>query len=208
MLKKLMLTTAFGALMIGGATAQTTRQEPAPSGHQRQEPAPSGQQRQDPAPSGQQRQDPAPSGHQRADPAPSGHQRADSVTQQKPDQWLASRFRGTDVVGADNNKIGDVTDMLFDKTGKIEAYIVSVGGFLGIGAKDVALAPSQFQVMPAEGNTSYERLKLSMTKEQLQQMASFEAYTPPVQRQTTTGTGGPAGTATRPSPDGTPAQPK
>ena len=35
-----------------------------------------------------------------------------------------------------------MTDILFDKNGKIEAYIVSVGGFLGIGAKDVALAPS------------------------------------------------------------------
>ena len=46
------------------------------------------------------------------------------------------------MVGADNQKIGDVTDILFDKNGKIEAYIVSVGGFLGIGAKDVALAPS------------------------------------------------------------------
>ena len=148
MLKRLMLTTAIGALMIGGAMAQTTSPTPAPSAS-----------------------------------AQSGT--TGSVTQQKPDQWLASKFRGTDVVGADNQKIGDVTDVLFDKNGKIEAYIVSVGGFLGIGAKDVALAPSQFQVMPAEGNTSYERLKLSMTKDQLQQAASFEPYHPPVQRQTT-----------------------
>ena len=114
---------------------------------------------------------------------------APAVTQQKPDQYLASKFRGTDVISPDNQKIGDVTDILFDKNGKIEAYIVSVGGFLGIGAKDVALEPSKFQVVAAEGNTSYERLKLSMTKDQLQQMASFEPYSPPVQRQTT-GTGG------------------
>jgi len=150
MLKKLMLTTAVSALMIGGAMAQTS-----PS------------------------------------PAPGGG--APTVTQQKPDQYLASKFRGTDVVSTDNQKIGDVTDILFDKNGKIEAYIVSVGGFLGIGAKDVALAPSQFQVVPAEGNTSYERLKLSMSKEQLQQMASFEPYSPPAPARTTTGAGGPGG---------------
>ena len=68
--------------------------------------------------------------------------KADLVMSQKPDQWLASKFNGTDVVGADDKKIGDVSDILFDKTGKIEAYVVSVGGFLGMGAKEVALAPN------------------------------------------------------------------
>ncbi len=155
MLKRFMLTTAVGALMIGGAMAQTT--SPAPS--------------------------PAPGASAQSGAAP-------AVTQQKPDQYLASKFRGTDVVSTDNQKIGDVTDILFDKNGKIEAYIVSVGGFLGIGAKDVALEPSKFQVMPAEGNTSYERLKLSMIKDQLQQMASFEPYSPPAPARTTTGAGG------------------
>ena len=43
---------------------------------------------------------------------------------QKPDQWLASNFKGTDVLGPDDKKIGDVTDILFDKNGKIEAYVV------------------------------------------------------------------------------------
>lgn len=166
MLKRLMLTTAIGALMIGGAMAQTTSPSPSPSAS-----------------------------------AQSGTTGA--VTQQKPDQYLASKFRGTDVISPDNQKIGDVTDILFDKNGKIEAYIVSVGGFLGIGAKDVALEPSKFQVMPAEGNTSYERLKLSMTKDQLQQMASFEPYSPPAPARTTTGAGGglggPGGGASRPA---------
>ena len=41
---------------------------------------------------------------------------------QKPDQWLASKFKGTDVIGSDDKKIGDVSDILFDKDGKIEAY--------------------------------------------------------------------------------------
>lgn len=160
MLKRLMLTTAIGALMIGGAVAQTS---PSPG-------------------------------------AGGAAQSGPTVTQQRPDQYLASKFRGTDVISPDNQKIGDVTDILFDKNGKIEAYIVSVGGFLGIGAKDIALAPSQFQVVPAEGNTSYERLKLSMTKDQLQQMAGFEPYTPPVPARQTTGAGGIGGGAgSRPS---------
>ena len=167
MLKKLMLTTAIGALMVGGAIAQST--QPASDAPKAQTSA--------------------------AQEAPKG-----AVLKQKPDQLLASKFKGTDVIGADNQKIGDVTDILFDKSGKIDAYIVSVGGFLGLGAKDVALPPSSFQAVPADANSSYERLRLSMTKEQLQQAASFEAYNPPAPRQTTgSGLGGSGGMATRPA---------
>src|SRR3977135_1415497 len=50
---------------------------------------------------------------------------AQFIAAQKPDQWLASKFKGTDVMGTDNQKVGDVTDILFDKSGsKIDAYVV------------------------------------------------------------------------------------
>src|SRR5690606_34973934 len=92
--------------------------------------------------------------------------------------------------GPADEKIGDVSDMLFDKDGKVEAYVVSVGGFLGLGSKDVALAPSAFQVLPADAEHSTPRLKLSMTKDQLKQAANFEPYSPPSAARTTTGAGG------------------
>ena len=60
---------------------------------------------------------------------------ADFVMTQKPDQFLASKFKGTDVIGTDNKKIGDVADILFDKDGKIEAYVIQIGGFLGMGGQ-------------------------------------------------------------------------
>ena len=82
-------------------------------------------------------------------PAASRHS-AKFINSQRQDQFLASKFKGTDVIGSDDKKIGDVSDILFDKDGKIEAYVVGVGGFLGIGAKDVALAPSAFQIVPGD----------------------------------------------------------
>jgi hypothetical protein len=115
---------------------------------------------------------------------------ADVVTAQKPDQWLATKFRGTEVDGADNQKIGAVTDILFDKTGKIEAFVVSVGGLLGIGAKDVALAPASFDVVPGQ-NGAADRLKLSMSQDEIKQAQNFAPYQPP--RPTTTGSGAPGG---------------
>lgn len=114
---------------------------------------------------------------------PSG--KADSakfVAKQSPDQMLMSKFKGTNVVGTDDQKIGDVNDILFDKNGKILAYVVGVGGFLGIGTKDVALEPSSFQMMPDNSTTASAgdmKLKLSMTKDELKNAATFEPYSPP-----------------------------
>ena len=118
---------------------------------------------------------------------PAGAASAKFINSQKPDQFLASKFKGTDVVGADDEKIGDVSDILFDKAGKIEAYIVSVGGFLGIGSKHVALAPSAFQVVAGDkSKNESDKLKVAMTKDQLKQAANFEPYKAP---RTTTGMG-------------------
>jgi sporulation protein YlmC with PRC-barrel domain len=116
------------------------------------------------------------------------------VNAQKPDQWLASKFKGTDVLGPDNQKVGDLSDVLFEKDGsKIQAYVVSVGGFLGIGSKDVALAPSAFQVVPGDpssATSSSPKLKISMTKEQLKDAPNFEPYKEPPRATTGTGGGG------------------
>jgi sporulation protein YlmC with PRC-barrel domain len=124
---------------------------------------------------------------------------------------LASKFKGTDVIGSDDKKIGDVSDILFDKDGKIEAYIVGVGGFLGIGSKDVALAPNAFQVVPGDkSKNESDKLRLSMTKDQLKEAANFEPYKEPRQTTgmgpaTTRPLGSPAAPAAGP---GTPASPK
>ena len=143
----------------------------------------------------------SPSSPSPSSPAPAaqsqGSGKANFVTAQKPDQWLATKFKGTDVLGPDNQKIGDVSDILFDKSGKIDAFVVSVGGFLGMGAKEVALAPSSFDVVPGQ-NGSADKLKLSATKDELQQAQNFARYEPP--KPSTTGSGpGAMGGGTRPS---------
>ncbi len=42
------------------------------------------------------------------------------IQTQGTDKWVFSRFKGTDVLGPDNAKVGSVTDLLFDHHGKIE----------------------------------------------------------------------------------------
>ena len=173
MLKKLMITTAISGLMMGGAIAQTAPKPMDP-----------------PAATPPAATAPAKPEVSATAPAPGTAQAGtvQIVNNQTADQWLASKFNGTDVIGADNEKIGDVSDILFDKSGKIEAFIVSVGGFLGMGAKDVAMAPAAFTTVTGDKSKNEDdKLKVSMTKDQLKQAANFEPYNPP---RTTTGMGG------------------
>jgi sporulation protein YlmC with PRC-barrel domain len=103
------------------------------------------------------------------------------VGTQSSDELLVSQLKGTAVMGSDDQKIGDISDVVFDKKGHVKAYVVSVGGILGIGAKEVALEQSAFHEMPViEGRPQEKqfvvpRLQVSMTKDQLKQMAEPKA---------------------------------
>ena len=61
------------------------------------------------------------------------------LAQQGPDLWRGSKLVGVNVYGPDSKKIGDVSDVLMSHDGKAAYVIVGVGGFLGIGEKDIAI---------------------------------------------------------------------
>jgi hypothetical protein len=183
MLKKLMITTAAAALLTGSAFAQSPT-PPASQAPGAQAPAV-----QQPAPAAQPKQVPTAQPNMAA-------AKAQFVTEQKADQFLATKFKGTDVIGANDEKIGDVDDILFDKDNKILAYVVGVGGFLGIGAKDVALAPASFQIMPPTDRENL-KLKLAMTKDELKAAPEFKPYKEPAR---TTSSGPGAGPTTGQAP--------
>jgi sporulation protein YlmC with PRC-barrel domain len=91
---------------------------------------------------------------------------ASPPTSIQPDEMRASKMIGSAVYDVQNRKIGSVQDLILDKSGKIDAVVVDVGSFLGIGGKDVAVSPSDIK-------TDHNRLTLDRTKEQLQQMAQY-----------------------------------
>lgn len=89
----------------------------------------------------------------------------------------AKELLNKSVTNAANETVGDINDVLISNDGKIAAVIVGVGGFLGLGEKDVALPFDQLVV----SRDADDRLKLttSMTKEALQ---SAPGYTKPDKR--------------------------
>src|SRR5215212_9338570 len=129
MLKKLLITTALSGLMLSSALAQYSSPSSPSSSPSATPPA---------ASSGDTMKSDTP----KADASKSSDASksttgasASAIAAQKPDQLLASKVKGADVIGSDDKKIGDISDLLFSKDGKLEAYILSVGGFLGVGAK-------------------------------------------------------------------------
>jgi hypothetical protein len=61
-----------------------------------------------------------------------------------------SKITGVDVYGPDNQKVGDIDELLVDRDGKIQAVVIGVGGFLGIGQKDVAIPYAELHWMSDE----------------------------------------------------------
>jgi putative membrane protein len=59
------------------------------------------------------------------------------------DEWRASKLPGVAIYGPDNKKVGTITDVLMSKEGKAEFIIIGVGGFLGLGEKDVSIPYDQ-----------------------------------------------------------------
>ncbi len=66
-------------------------------------------------------------------------------------QIRAADLRSADIYTADNQKVGDIDDILLDSRGNIVAVVVGVGGFLGIGEKNVAI-PFESLDMMAQNN--------------------------------------------------------
>jgi sporulation protein YlmC with PRC-barrel domain len=94
------------------------------------------------------------------------------ATTQPQGQWLASRFIGQAVTNKTGQNIGDINDLLFDKTGRISTAVIGVGGLLGMGEKSVAIPFSSLSI--TADATGKRIVTLPLSKEQLQSAPSFQ----------------------------------
>ena len=89
----------------------------------------------------------------------------------------ASELLNENVVNAANESVGDVNDVILDANGKVASIIVGVGGFLGMGEKDVALSFDKLTF--ARDNDNGLVVSSDATKESLQ---AAPAYVKPDKR--------------------------
>ncbi|RRI04963.1 PRC-barrel domain containing protein [Mesorhizobium tamadayense] len=84
-------------------------------------------------------------------------------------------LKGATVYGANDAKIGTIGDVVLTPDNKPDAVIVDVGGFLGIGAKEVAVGMDKLKFMTDKSGKKY--LYTNFTKEQLQGQAAYDKST-------------------------------
>jgi sporulation protein YlmC with PRC-barrel domain len=87
------------------------------------------------------------------------------------DHWLASDIYHAAVYDPSNNKIGDVSDLVLDSSGQVRMAVIGVGGFLGIGKKEVAVPFHDLKVASRDGK---EELTLDRTKDELKAAPAYD----------------------------------
>jgi hypothetical protein len=103
---------------------------------------------------------------------------------QASEEDLASNWMGKSLYNGADENLGDINDILIGANGEIRAVIVGVGGFLGIGEKDVAVSFSAIEPRTdADGNVD---LYLNATQEQLEAAPDFETVAEAAARSATT----------------------
>ncbi len=89
------------------------------------------------------------------------------------DQMVSSKIVGTSVYNTNNDKIGEVNDLILDSNGKVAGVVIGVGGFLGMGERNVAV--SYTSVKFSKDNRGYERITVPATKDQLKAMTPYDS---------------------------------
>ena len=91
---------------------------------------------------------------QTTSPAPSAGATA-SVTSTSG-QWRTSKLIGLNVYNEQNDKLGDISEVLVDNSGKVTGVVIGVGGFLGIGQHDIMIGMDKLRFVnePMRTNTA------------------------------------------------------
>jgi hypothetical protein len=93
---------------------------------------------------------------------------------QQPDEMLTTRIVGRPVYGEQEENVGEITALIVDDEQQIVGAVLSVGGFLGLGGKEVGVAWDELE--PMEGGEGFH---LQMTQQQLADVSSYQKLDEP-----------------------------
>src|SRR5829696_1898938 len=57
----------------------------------------------------------------------------------KQGEWRSSKLTGLTVYNNNDERVGDINELILGRDGRIESIVLGVGGFLGMGEHDVAV---------------------------------------------------------------------
>jgi len=92
------------------------------------------------------------------------------IAQQKSGEWLTSTMIGAAVQNQSGEELGDVNDLIIGQNGDITGAVIGVGGFLGMGEKNIAVPYSSISATSEDNETV---ILVNATKEELQAAPDF-----------------------------------
>lgn len=95
------------------------------------------------------------------------------VTEQPASEWLARVFLGAYVQNTLGDRIGDINDLVFDRLGRISTVVLGVGGFLGLGEKNVGVPYSALTY--EVGKDGARIIVVALSKDELKLAPAFKA---------------------------------
>jgi len=98
-----------------------------------------------------------------------------TLTAMPSDKISAANLIGTNVYGADDAKVGEIGDVILTGDKKVDTVIVDVGGFLGIGEKEVAVGMENLKFMTDKNGNRY--LYTNFTKDRLEAQPAYNKAT-------------------------------
>jgi len=108
-----------------------------------------------------------------------------TINQTTTAQWRASKLIGVNVYNQQNEKLGEINELILSPNGQIAGAVIGVGGFLGMGERDVMVPLNQLRFAnegsattgsARDGDRKWypDRAVLNATKDQLKQMPEFK----------------------------------
>jgi sporulation protein YlmC with PRC-barrel domain len=92
------------------------------------------------------------------------------IARQMEGEHLISSIMSETVYNKAGEEVGEVTDIVLDAEGKVVAVVIGVGGFLGVGQKDVAVSFTTLQETTKDGK---KQMMVNLTKEELENAPSY-----------------------------------
>lgn len=102
-------------------------------------------------------------------------------------QWRASKLMGVNVYNAQNEKLGEINELIVDSSGRLAGAVIGVGGFLGMGEHDVLVPLERLKFANEAGKNTTgqssgnsgkqwypDRAVLNANKDQLKAMPQFK----------------------------------
>ncbi len=88
----------------------------------------------------------------------------------------ANGMQASDLIGAEvrtnaDENVGSIGDLIIDQNGQVVAVVVGVGGFLGMGEKEVAIG---WEHITTSGTSEQKELRVDVTRDDLRAAPEFE----------------------------------